>query len=579
MIDQVLGHNNIPDIQLVANQQHLNRRRKCALPTTSNNVATPTPNITRPSTITTTQSQSHQNRYAFSNQLSLNQLHYPASNTTSLPSNAPAPLNSYSNIHSQPNNYNHHNHNPNNVNTSAAIAAANLLQQRVLPPASGNPPKRHRLLATPNSNTNPAPTAVPSSAAPLKACNTNNFSHSSINSASMSAVPTNAGKPSPPSVMASLTFPMPHDNSTARFPFSQSLPIAQLSTNANGAVGAPPPPPPPPGEKKNPMPNQHPHLQQQHQQQPPSHPTPPHHAAAQFRFPFPLMPHNQRPPAPHPLYIPEKHTPAYEYALERGVDLRAPSTLDTTTLPSLDATPNPTSANTSTINPTPTIARRASSGSGSGSGRAKLTCPHETCGKEYTRSHALNVHISTKHTGTSQEYQCTRCGKKFNRKDTLKRHFATTHQMLRNWPCKQCPRRFGQQAHLNTHVRTVHGKDRPYKCDQCPKSFGTLYNLNAHKNTHRRIQKQYACDVCKKTYKIKSSLARHKRKEKHLSPHELAALENSSPSPSPNHHVVVPGPAVEHATQELPLRSVQVVDALSPMTAEYAPPTRIEPNR
>lgn len=162
-----------------------------------------------------------------------------------------------------------------------------------------------------------------------------------------------------------------------------------------------------------------------------------------------------------------------------------------------------------------------------GGARAKLACPHPTCGKEYTRSHALNVHISTKHTGTSASYTCSACGKAFNRKDTLKRHFATTHQRLRNWPCKQCSRRFGQQAHLNTHVRTVHGKDRPHVCDQCPKSFGTLYNLNAHKNTHRRVQKAYACDTCRKTYKIKSSLARHRRKERHLPPAELAALDGS----------------------------------------------------
>lgn len=172
--------------------------------------------------------------------------------------------------------------------------------------------------------------------------------------------------------------------------------------------------------------------------------------------------------------------------------------------------------------------------------RTKLTCPHATCGKEYTRSHALNVHISTKHTGTNQEYQCTTCGKVFNRKDTLKRHFATTHQMLRNWPCKQCSRRFGQQAHLNTHVRTVHGKDRPHSCDQCPKSFGTLYNLNAHKNTHKRTQKAYACEVCRKTYKIKSSLARHKRKEKHMTAAELAAMNNQNNHNGngiPNHQI------------------------------------------
>ena len=125
--------------------------------------------------------------------------------------------------------------------------------------------------------------------------------------------------------------------------------------------------------------------------------------------------------------------------------------------------------------------------SGSRSSGARLTCPHVSYGKELTRSNALNVHTSTKHTRAGQVHSCDICGESFNRKDTLKQHIAMTQKGQRIWPCTKYNMRFGQQAHLNTNKHSMHAKESSPLYNLCSRSFGPLHNLNAHKNTHRRL--------------------------------------------------------------------------------------------
>ena len=53
-----------------------------------------------------------------------------------------------------------------------------------------------------------------------------------------------------------------------------------------------------------------------------------------------------------------------------------------------------------------------------------------------------------------------------------------------NHKCNSCGKSFTQSGSLNLHIKTVHEGQRSYKCDSCGKSFAKSGNLKRHIASH-----------------------------------------------------------------------------------------------
>ncbi|KFO37774.1 Krueppel-like factor 17 [Fukomys damarensis] len=85
-------------------------------------------------------------------------------------------------------------------------------------------------------------------------------------------------------------------------------------------------------------------------------------------------------------------------------------------------------------------------------------CPHQDCGKCYSRSSCLRIHQRA-HSG-EKPYACNVQG---------------------------CKWRFGRSDELKRHMRR-HTGERPYKCETCPKSFARSDHLTQHQRVHRSLR-------------------------------------------------------------------------------------------
>ena len=78
-----------------------------------------------------------------------------------------------------------------------------------------------------------------------------------------------------------------------------------------------------------------------------------------------------------------------------------------------------------------------------------------SCGKSFTRSGSLNLHIKTVHEG-QRSYKCDSCGKSFTESGSLKQHIKTLHEGQRNYKCDSCGKYFSASGSLNRHIKAVH---------------------------------------------------------------------------------------------------------------------------
>uniref|UniRef100_A0A3B1J1L9 Zinc finger protein 239 n=1 Tax=Astyanax mexicanus TaxID=7994 RepID=A0A3B1J1L9_ASTMX len=132
--------------------------------------------------------------------------------------------------------------------------------------------------------------------------------------------------------------------------------------------------------------------------------------------------------------------------------------------------------------------------------------PCSICGKSFTRTSSLNIHMKTH--STEKAHSCNFCGKDFSRADLLRNH-KRTHTGERPFACNLCGKSYAHQGQLRIHKR-VHTGEKPYCCPHCGKRFKEHNQLKVHLRTHTG-ERPYTCSVCAKTFTNAGNLRIHIR--------------------------------------------------------------------
>ena len=117
--------------------------------------------------------------------------------------------------------------------------------------------------------------------------------------------------------------------------------------------------------------------------------------------------------------------------------------------------------------------------------RTKRNLSCEVCGKVFTKSYNLKVHMS-KHTG-SRNFACALCGKDFVAKRTLIQHTERNHpeflsqfEVEKNRPCDKCEKSFATRTDLWEHLIQVHDFPYPVRCRECNVGFWAWDEKKSH---------------------------------------------------------------------------------------------------
>lgn len=84
--------------------------------------------------------------------------------------------------------------------------------------------------------------------------------------------------------------------------------------------------------------------------------------------------------------------------------------------------------------------------------------------------------------------------------------------------CETCSKEFSTQHSLNVHVRSIHKGEKCFACDKCNKTFAYANSLKIHLLSHLNKENenekpQYPCDMCDKVMNHPSGLVYHKATE------------------------------------------------------------------
>ena len=155
------------------------------------------------------------------------------------------------------------------------------------------------------------------------------------------------------------------------------------------------------------------------------------------------------------------------------------------------------------------------------------TC--QTCGKTFSKSISLSMHITT-----HKKYPCQICSKSFSTFTDLQQH-STIHTGENQFQCKTCHRTFPRENSLKSHLvgssrcKTNAGGKR-FNCPVCSKLFSKIKDYEQHLYTHKD-GKFYHCNRCKETFtdplELKNHQLKHKKKlnERKNSPTPLVETE------------------------------------------------------
>ena len=85
-----------------------------------------------------------------------------------------------------------------------------------------------------------------------------------------------------------------------------------------------------------------------------------------------------------------------------------------------------------------------------GGGHERHLCHVPECGKTFTKTSHLQVHLKT-HAGV-RPFPCTapHCGASFSRRNDLLRHIGSLHSAA-SFPCNHCGKVFGRKDHMKQH--------------------------------------------------------------------------------------------------------------------------------
>ena len=87
---------------------------------------------------------------------------------------------------------------------------------------------------------------------------------------------------------------------------------------------------------------------------------------------------------------------------------------------------------------------------------------------------------SSKQTKKKKSPKCKLCGKSFSRSHYLKIHIHTIHEGNKDHKCNSCGKSFTMAGHLKRHIHTVHEGHKDHKYISCGESF----SCSQFKETH-----------------------------------------------------------------------------------------------
>jgi len=138
-----------------------------------------------------------------------------------------------------------------------------------------------------------------------------------------------------------------------------------------------------------------------------------------------------------------------------------------------------------------------------------FVCPHEHCGRKYTRKAHLTRHLCT-HTG-ERPFKCAACDKGFISNHHLKRHLLT-HDKAKPYTCDfdSCGAAFSKHNQLLRH-KCTHSNSLPYPCPQCDKAFQYPSALKRHKLVHSDDRNLCGMEGCNATFSNYLDMLRHRQ--------------------------------------------------------------------
>lgn len=145
--------------------------------------------------------------------------------------------------------------------------------------------------------------------------------------------------------------------------------------------------------------------------------------------------------------------------------------------------------------------------------KKKIMHPCGKCGKQFTNTAALQLHLECFHTNyfdaTPSGFSCKFCTEHGPSKQAILQHINKCHMHVTTLLCDKCGKSCFNESSLKSHI-LIHSNVKPFMCQICSKSFKLQNSLKAHILTHSE-ERRFICDECGKTFKKNFTLMEHKK--------------------------------------------------------------------